>query len=159
MNLIPITTEPVFRPSAIVFDIDGTLADVTPYLHHIVGTDDPDHDAFNRDCVDARVNEELIADLRAMQVAHHIFIITARAEQYRAHTSYWLSRYGIGHDALFMRANDDPRPYPESKRDAMKQILQFWDVVLAYDDDPNILEIWDEMSIPRIKIGDWDGKN
>lgn len=97
--------------------------------------------------------------LKAASKDHHIIIITARDEAWRGHTAYWLARYGIQHDALFMRADEDFRDYVESKRDALLQILTFWDVVHAVDDDPAVIALWEEHGIPTTKIGDWSGKN
>lgn len=150
----------MFRPTACIFDVDGTLADVTSYLHHIITPNKPkDFDAFHRESVDANVNQDVLAQLREAEKDNHIIVVTARMEKWRGHTAYWLARYGIKHDALFMRADKDYRPDYEIKSEILAQILTFWDVVHAVDDNPNVIKLWEANNIPTTKIGDWDGKN
>ena len=150
----------MFRPTAHIFDVDGTLADVTPYLHHIITPDKPKNfDAFHAESVDAMANTEVVKMLNASAEENHIIVVTARMEKWRGHTSYWLARYGIQHDALFMRADKDYRPDYEIKKEILAKIMTFWDVTHAVDDNPNVIALWEANNIPTTKIGTWDGKN
>lgn len=95
--------------------------------------------------------------LRSVYHSHDIIVVTARKEAWRAHTAYWLRKWVIPHDALFMRENKDYRPDYEIKKDILEHINLFWDVKHAVDDNPHIIKLWEENGIPTTKIGDWDG--
>lgn len=152
------------KRSAWIFDMDGTLANVDSILYHIVNeNNDPSFkksfDNFHRASVDVPPHQDVV-DMLWNRVQHSnddIIIVTARREAWRAHTSYWLSKNNIPHDALFMRGNKDYREDFEVKKDILDQINLFWDVKHAVDDNPNVIRLWNEQGISTTKIGTWDG--
>lgn len=150
------------RPAQI-FDVDGTLANVDPILKHIVNYDNDlkfkkNFDNFHKASIDVTPHFEVVEMLRqACDDRNDIIIVTARRETWRANTSCWLAKWNIPHNALFMRKNDDYRKDYEVKKDILADILQFWDVKLAVDDNPNVIALWQEYNIPTIKWGNWDG--
>ena len=79
------------KPTAYIFDVDGTLANVDPYLHHVRGSD-RDYDAFHEASIDALPNFEVVQMLNeAFFDQMHIIIVTSRKETWRGLTSYWLA--------------------------------------------------------------------
>ena len=95
------------KPSAYIFDVDGTLANVDPYLYHIRGSN-RDYNAFHEASIDALPNIEVVQMLNnAVSDQHAILIVTSRKEKYRGLTSMWLAKNNIRSHALFMRADDD----------------------------------------------------
>lgn len=145
------------KPSAYIFDVDGTLANVDPYLHHVRGSN-RDYDAFHEASIGALPNIEVVQMLNnAVSDQHAILIVTSRKEKYRGLTSMWLAKNNIRSHALFMRADDDSRPDYEAKKDMLDKINTLWDVVHAVDDNPNVIRLWEENNIPTTKIGFWDG--
>jgi FMN phosphatase YigB (HAD superfamily) len=145
------------KPSAYIFDIDGTLANVDPYLHHVRGSN-RDYNAFHEASIDALPNIEVVQMLNnAVSDRHAILIVTSRKEKYRGLTSMWLAKNNIRSHALFMRADDDSRPDYEAKKDMLDKISILWDVVHAVDDNPNVIKLWEDHGILTTKIGTWDG--
>jgi len=145
------------RPTAYIFDVDGTLANVDPYLHYVRGSD-RDYDAFHEASVDALPNFEVVQMLNeAFFDQMHVLIVTSRKEKYRGLTSYWLAKNDISHHALYMRKDDDNRPDYEVKKDILFSIKKHWNVFHAVDDNPNVIRLWEEHGIPTTKIGTWDG--
>ena len=145
------------KPTAHIYDVDGTLANVDPYLHYVRGSN-RDYNAFHEASIDALPNTEVVEMLNntvADQVA--VIIVTSRKEKYRALTSMWLAKNNIRSHALFMRADDDNRPDYEAKKDMLDKITKLWDVTHAIDDNPNVIRLWQDNNIPTTKIGDWDG--
>lgn len=148
---------------AIIFDVDGTLADVSPYLHHIRNiNDDPDfkkdYDKFHEESINALPNPEVVEMLnKAFFNQKHVIVVTSRREYWRGITSYWLAKHDIGHHALYMRKDGDFRPDYEVKKDILLKIKKHWRVIHAVDDNPEVLKLWYEYGIPTTKIGDWDG--
>lgn len=145
------------KPLAYIFDVDGTLANVDPYIHHVRGSN-RDYEAFHEASVDALPNFEVVQMLNeAFFDQMHILIVTSRKEKWRGLTSYWLAKNDIGHHALYMRSDDDDRPDYEVKKDILININKHWNVFHAVDDNPNVIRLWQDYGIPTTKIGDWDG--
>ena len=145
------------KPKAHIYDVDGTLANVDPYLHYVRGSN-KDYDAFHEASIDALPNIEVLEMLNnSVADGYSVIIVTSRKEKYRGLTSMWLSKNNITSHALFMRANDDNRPDYEAKKDMLDKITELWDVIHAVDDNPNVIRLWEDNDIVTTKIGNWDG--
>lgn len=151
------------KPEAVIFDVDGTLADVSPYIHYVRNIHNDlnfkkDFDKFHEESINALPNYNVVEMLNnAFFDQKHIIIVTSRKETWRGLTSHWLAKNDIGHHALYMRKDDDLRPDYEVKKDILNKINQHWNVVHAVDDNPAVLRLWFEHGIETTKIGDWDG--
>lgn len=88
---------------------------------------------------------------------HSVLIVTSRKDKWRGLTSMWLAKNNIRCHALFMRSDDDHRPDYEVKKDILDKISKHWDVLHAVDDNPSVIQLWEENGIPTTKIGTWDG--
>ena len=145
------------RPTAYIFDVDGTLANVDPYLHLVRGSN-RDYNAFHEASIDAMPNLDVVEMLNnAVADRHSILVVTSRKEKYRGLTSMWLAKNNIRSHGLFMRLDDDNRPDYEAKKDILDKINSLWNVVHAVDDNPNVIKLWQDHDIPTTKIGTWDG--
>lgn len=145
------------KPTAYIFDVDGTLANVDPYLHYVRGSD-RDYDAFHEASIDALPNMGVMQMLNnAVSDKHAILVVTSRKEKWRGLTSMWLALNNARSHALFMRADNDNRPDYDVKKDILNKINNYWTVVHAVDDNPNVIRLWEEHGIPTTKIGTWDG--
>lgn len=144
------------KANALIFDVDGTLADVSPILHHLLDHDDPI--AYHTKSLDVAAHEE-IARIARMEYlwGNHVIVVTARKERWRAITAAWLARHQIHHHALFMRGDGDNRSDYEVKKDILTAISKHWNVTAAWDDNPHIITLWQEHGIQTTKVGDWDG--
>jgi hypothetical protein len=146
------------KPIAHIYDVDGTLANVDPYLHYVRGSD-RDYDAFHEASIGALPNIEVVEMLNnSVSDGLSVLIVTSRKEKYRGLTSMWLAKNNIRSHGLFMRADNDNRPDYEAKKDMLDKITQLWDVRHAVDDNPNVIKLWEDNNIPTTKIGNWDGK-
>jgi hypothetical protein len=56
-----------------------------------------------------------------------------------------------------MRADNDFRPDYEVKKDILARIRNSWDVVEAWDDNPNVTRLWQEEGIPFVLVPGWEG--
>ena len=146
------------KQTAFIFDVDGTLANVDPYLHLVRGSN-KDYDAFHEASIDALPHSEVVDMLnKTVSDGHSVLIVTSRKEKWRGLTSMWLARNNIRSHALFMRSDDDHRPDYEVKKDILDKINNHWNVLHAVDDNPSVIQLWQEHNIPTTKIGTWDGK-
>ena len=146
------------KPSAYIFDVDGTLANVDPFLHH-VRAPNRDYDAFHEASIDALPNVNVLEMLNnSVSDGHSILVVTSRKEKYRGLTSMWLAKNNIRSHGLFMRADNDNRPDYEAKKDMLDKITLLWNVTHAIDDNPNVIKLWEDHNIATTKIGTWDGQ-
>jgi phosphoglycolate phosphatase-like HAD superfamily hydrolase len=156
------------KRKAYIFDVDGTLANVDSILHYVVKHKNRDTEAFKKDfhsfhkeSINVPPHPEVV-DMAwdAIGQDYDIIVVTARKEEWRGHTSYWLAHVAdLPHTALFMRPDKDNRPDYEVKKDILTQIQEHWDIVHAVDDNPNVIRLWQENGIETTKIGDWDGNH
>lgn len=144
---------------AVIFDMDGTLADVSGIRHHLrKPKGQKDFDAFHRESIDCPANLEPWTSavfLGALGVK--ILIVTARQAKWRYHTILWLHEQHIPYSELYMRTDGDFRPDYEIKRDLLAQIRRDgYNPILAWDDNPAIVQLWTEEGIPCMIVPGWD---
>ena len=145
---------------AIIFDIDGTLADASHRLHHVTGGR-KDWDAFFAAMVDDACHEP-IADLYVQLARDNAIVIcTGRPETYREVTEAWLRRTaGVGRwAALYMRPAADHRPDHFVKAEMLAKMREDgFEPWLAIDDRPSIVAMWRENGITCLQCCDWDDR-
>ncbi|WP_165356523.1 AAA family ATPase [Sphingosinicella sp. BN140058] len=144
---------------AVIFDIDGTLADVAHRLHHLDG--EKDWNAFFRDMADDAPVEPIA---RLARMLHHnaesgrdidaVLIVTARPDRadWRRTTLDWLALHKIPYDALYMRAEGDIRADHLVKADMLQRILDDgYAPVLVIDDRPQVVRMWRDHGITTLQ--------
>lgn len=143
------------KRSAVLFDMDGTLADVRSIRHHVLAKP-KNFDAFHAESVNVPANKEVA---NAAQVAHllghAVVIVTARKQMWARHTAMWLALNSIPSDAMFMRRNDDHRADVLVKRDILEAVRHSWNVIAAWDDNPKIIELWKSEGIHTNIVEGW----
>lgn len=155
------TTGRVSNPrSAVIFDMDGTLADVSGIRHHVEGGPENNHkkdfETFHAESVNSPANDHVVNHAQmAKMLGHDVIVVTARDAKWRNHTAMWLAQNRVPSDAMYMRAAGDRRPDYEVKKDILGRISKSWNVVHAVDDNPNVLKLWQENDIPTTKIEGW----
>ena len=127
----------------VVFDMDGTIANVDHRLHHITNGK-KDWDAFSAGCVDDTPNGNITALLSGMRtLGYRIVIATGRFEAYRPQTEKWLKDNLIWPHDLFMRPDGDYRLDYEVKEDMLRDLQIGRDNILfVVDDRASVVEMW-----------------
>jgi len=135
---------------ALIVDLDGTLADVSHRIHHLLG-DEPDwksfHDAMGDDPVIEQV-AELVRLVKAGAPADDpvaVLVVTARHDEprYEEVTRLWLEVGDVPMDRLYMRRDTDTRPDVVVKAEILERILaDGYTPVWAIDDRPDVLHMW-----------------
>jgi predicted kinase len=137
---------PEGKPSAILVDIDGTVAlmsDRSPYDMSRVHLDTP--------------NEAVIAAVRAMHAAGNTIIFcSGRTDDGRAATEAWLQLHvGVPHAGLFMRATGDQRKDSVVKREIFeKQLRDHWRILAVFDDRNQVVRMWRELGLPVFQVAE-----
>lgn len=148
------------QPPAIVFDIDGVLANnqhrFGPIQEaHAAGTA-PDWDAY---MATAHLDEPIRAGLTVLQMARwrsdvRIIFLTGRMQTERTVTYLWLVRHGFmtgASDRLLMRKEGDS--YHEFKVDKVRELSADYRIQLIIDDDMNICDRLEAaFTIPVLRI-------
>lgn len=142
--------------SAVIFDVDGTLADVRSIRHHVVGTRRKNFDAFHSESVNVPTHEHVANAARVVHLlGSDVLVVTARKVRWARHTAMWLALNNIPSEAMFMRADHDSRPDVEVKKDILISIKNRWDVIGAWDDNPKIIELWKSEGIHTNIVEGW----
>jgi phosphoglycolate phosphatase-like HAD superfamily hydrolase len=129
------------RPTIVVFDIDGVIADVRHRLR-FVEQKPKDWDSFFAAMDDDGPLETGIALARERAAeGHRIVYLTGRNEDYRGLTRDWLARHGLPEGRLVMRRADDRRPARLFKPAALRRIATDGDVVAVVDDDDAVVAV------------------
>ena len=149
--------------SAVIFDMDGTLADVSSIRHHLTRFDESkrrnvkDFNAFHAESVNVPPHDHVVnAAQVAHMMGHDVIVVTARRHMWRHHTAWWLAMHNVPSAAMFMRNDDDSRPDYEVKRDILATIRQAWNPIHAWDDNPAIIRLWAEEGIPHTVVPGWE---
>lgn len=134
------------KPSAYVFDIDGTLALNLGHRDYYdmekVVDDDP-----NMDVVDIAV--------ALKRAGHKILVVSGRDDIALNDTKYWLSGYGVYYDELFMRKTGDVRKDWIIKKEIFdNHIKDRYNVRGVIDDRPQVTRMWRELGITTLQLND-----
>lgn len=142
---------------AVIFDVDGTLADVSGVRHYVLA--DPrrkDFDAFHAAASYVPAHADVV-DLarRVKREGRAVVVVTARSERWRYRTATWLQKWDVPFDHLLMRRDGDHRKDVEVKREILAKIRARYEVVLAVDDNPSVIALWQEERIPVRLVPGW----
>lgn len=141
--------------TAVIFDVDGTLADVTSIRHHVLQRR-KDFDAFHSLSVNVPPHADVVSLAHDVQAAGHaVVVVTARSTQRRNHTAFWLALNNVPSDAMFMRKHGDHRKDTFVKADILARIRERYEVVHAVDDNPAIIALWESEGIPTTRVPGW----
>ena len=156
-------TDRTLMRTAVIFDMDGTLANVSSIRYYLKRWDDSkgravkDFDAFHSESVNVPAHRWVVNHAQvAHMLGHDVLIVTARRHMWRNHTAWWLALHDVPSAALFMRGNDDSRPDYEVKADMLSTIRKAWNVIHAVDDNPNVIRLWQENGIPTTVVPGWE---
>lgn len=143
-------------PEAELFDMDGTLADVRGIRHLVLGRKRNFH-KFHRESVNCPPNPEVVEGARAAHAAGRaVLVVTARSTLFRHHTAFWLAMHEVPSDRLFMRPAGDQRADVLVKQDIAALIMRRWTVVRAWDDNPNVIDLWEHLRLPVRRVPGWE---
>ena len=151
------------KRNAVIFDMDGTLANVSSIRHYLKQYDKDrkrfikHFDKFHDESVNVPPHSHVVNAAQVSKLlGNEVLIVTARKHMWRHHTSWWLAMHNIPSDMLMMRGNLDNRPDYEVKRDMLKTIRQAYNVIHAWDDNPSIIKLWTEEGIPCTIVEGWE---
>ena len=135
---------------AVIFDIDGVLADAAGRQHYL---DYGDWRSFFEACGDDPVIEEIERLLELLDSNLTVILLTGHPRRVAPHTLGWLERYGLRWDVLIMREFGDYSGVDYFKRSVVHELRETgFDLRLALDDDPKNHAMYVREGVPCIYI-------
>jgi phosphoglycolate phosphatase-like HAD superfamily hydrolase len=149
--------------TAVIFDVDGTLVDVSSIRHHLTKYDETKRTVvkhfhrFHAESVSVPAHNHVVSAAQmAHMLGHAVLVVTARKHMWRHHTAWWLAINGVPSDILVMRRNEDNRKDYEVKKDMLDMLRKEYDIIHAWDDNPSIIKLWKENNIPTTIVPGWE---
>lgn len=131
------------KPTAIMVDIDGTLA-------HMV----------NRGPFDwKRVGEDELDEIVASITRHykHVVIMSGRDSICRSETEKWLAKHDIRYNKLVMRPANDNRPDEIVKWELYEQHVELeYTIEFVLDDRNKVVKMWRENGLKCLQVAEGD---
>lgn len=132
------------KPSAVIVDIDGTLAlmgDRNPFSAHGVGKDAPNAPVV-----------EVVAALHAR--GHRVILVSGRSEAARKETEQWLT-WVLEHpvEVLHMRGLNDSRQDAVIKQEIYtRKIEPRFEVLCVLDDRNQTVRMWRKLGLTCLQV-------
>ena len=129
------------RQDIVIFDIDGTLADVSARLHHLEKRPKNWKAFFAGIAEDPAITPMVHLCNTLFAAGFHVILCTGRPDNLRGVSKAWLAREGVQYHELYMRAVNDRRSDVEVKRDLLAH-LDKSRVAFVVEDRDRVVEMW-----------------
>jgi phosphoglycolate phosphatase-like HAD superfamily hydrolase len=141
----------------LIFDLDGTLANIEHRLH-LIRPPRGNWPAFFRACVDDLPNEPICETLRmfASDANHHVEIWSGRSDEVHQQTVEWLAKHGLNYRRLRMRRARDNRKDAVVKSEWLDAyIAEFGKLPdLIFDDRAQVVAMWRSRGVLCAQVAD-----
>ena len=141
----------------IIFDVDGTIADVEHRRHFVNGNND--WDSFRKETVnDTPV--QWVCDIAKRFIAQgdEVAFFSARNESEREITEKQISQWiGDGHKGVFLRPNGDYTPDDEFKSVLADKFIDMGGKIdLIFDDRQKVVDMWRAKGFTVVQVAEGD---
>lgn len=151
---------------AIIFDLDGTLADLSHRLHFI-SNGNRDWDSFFAACKDDAPIPHMVQLYRMLKEAkvsdtttfskHTLIVASGRSDSCRYDTAMWMLDNGIITKHLYMRKEGDHRSDYQVKQEILEQIkADGFNPIMAFDDRDQVVKMWRDNEVPCAQVAPGD---
>ncbi len=146
-----------WRPDAVLADMDGTLVNVSSVRHYVTADGEKDFDKFHEAARHCPPNEQALEFCRRHHAAGRLVLVgTARMAMHYATSKGWLDDYllpVVPYDGPIMpRWNGCIYSDVVVKRWMFRYLSRQVNIVAAIDDNPPIVQLWEELGIPEIEV-------
>lgn len=125
----------------VIFDIDGTLADVSERIHH-VRKKPKNWNAFFAGMAQDQAIHSMVRLCNVLYASGvQIILCSGRSEEHRDETVEWLERQRVNYHGLLLRRDGDRRSDSVVKREMLAQIEKS-KVLFVVEDRSRVVEMW-----------------
>ena len=125
----------------VIFDIDGTLADVSERIHH-VRKKPKNWPAFFEGMAQDKAIHSMVRLCNLLYASGiRIVLCSGRNEEHRAQTIEWLAGQGVNYHDLLLRRSNDRRSDTEVKRELLAT-LDKSKILFVVEDRSRVVEMW-----------------
>ena len=125
----------------VIFDIDGTLADISERVHHI-RRKPKNWNAFNAGMAQDKAIHAMVRLCNILYDAgQRIILCSGRNEKNRPETVEWLANQGVNYHELYLRKDEDYRSDAVVKREILQGIDKS-KILFIVEDRSRVVEMW-----------------
>ncbi|HJR81064.1 MAG TPA: HAD family acid phosphatase [Anaerolineales bacterium] len=125
----------------VIFDIDGTLADVSERIHH-VRNKPKNWNAFFQGMAQDKAIHSMVRLCNILFASGiHIVLCSGRSEEHRKQTVDWLAQQGVNYHDLLLRKSNDRRSDTDVKRELLAT-LDKSKILFVVEDRSRVVEMW-----------------
>ena len=125
----------------VIFDIDGTLADVSERIHH-VRKKPKNWPAFFEGMAQDKAIHSMVRLCNLLYASGiRIILCSGRNEEHRAQTIEWLAGQGVKYHDLLLRRSNDRRSDTEVKRELLATLNKS-KILFVVEDRSRVVEMW-----------------
>ena len=125
----------------VIFDIDGTLADVSERIHH-VKKKPKNWNAFFQGMAQDKAIHSMVRLCNILYASGiRILLCSGRNEEHRPQTVQWLAQQGVNYHELILRRNGDMRSDMVVKREMLVGIERS-KILFVVEDRGRVVEMW-----------------
>jgi phosphoglycolate phosphatase-like HAD superfamily hydrolase len=125
----------------VIFDIDGTLADVSERIHH-VRKKPKNWNAFFQGMAQDKAIHSMVRLCNLLYASGiRIILCSGRSEEHRAETVRWLAEKGVNYHELILRRDGYRRTDAVVKREMLAG-LDRSKILFAVEDRSRVVEMW-----------------
>ena len=125
----------------VIFDIDGTLADVSERIHH-VRKKPKNWNAFFKGMAQDKAIQSMVRLCNILYASGlQIILCSGRSEEHRDQTVAWLAQHGVNYHDLLLRKDNDRRSDTEVKREILAT-LDKTKILFVVEDRSRVVEMW-----------------
>jgi phosphoglycolate phosphatase-like HAD superfamily hydrolase len=125
----------------VIFDIDGTLADVSERIHH-VSKKPKNWNAFFAGMAQDKAIHSMVRLCNLLYDSGiQIVLCSGRSEEHRQQTVEWLAQQGVNYHDLLLRKEKDRRSDTEVKRELLAA-LDKSKILFVVEDRSRVVEMW-----------------
>jgi phosphoglycolate phosphatase-like HAD superfamily hydrolase len=125
----------------VIFDIDGTLADVSERIHHL-RKKPRNWNAFFAGMAQDKAIHSMVRLCNMLHASGiRIILCSGRSEEHRDETVKWLSEKGVHYHDLLLRKDQDRRSDTVVKREMLAAIDKTL-ILFVVEDRSRVVEMW-----------------
>jgi hypothetical protein len=125
----------------VIFDIDGTLADVSERIHH-VKKKPKNWNAFFKGMAQDKAIHSVVRLCNLLYASGiQIILCSGRSEEHRGETVKWLAQQRVNYHDLLLRKDRDNRPDTVVKREMLTAIDKS-KILFVVEDRSRVVEMW-----------------